>query len=461
MAVKEEKSIYKKQNEDIKRLFLSGLEAVAPEKIIRDAVIYDDDILQIGGRSYALPDERRVWVFGSGKAAGRMALELEKILGNLIYDGIVICPYGLKSNTVRIQQFEASHPVPDLNSLTATYELMDVASDVQETDLVIYLMSGGSSSLLCMPCDELELDDIRGLYRELLNCGAPIREMNRIRKSISKVKGGKLRPCFGNGVVEVLAMSDVPDNDPAVIGSGPLVHDEVAPDEALELLKKYDIYVKVPRPIVTYLEKKARQAGSADGQSPNHDNGDVRMKSRDGGFTTHMNILASAERVAGEVEKGAASLGYNTYLHQGFMTGEARKVAKTISEHAVNVLARNKPVTKPAALIYYGETTVNVTGTGKGGRNQEMALSAAIALEGQHHITFLSGGTDGRDGETNAAGAICNAQTGLDARRRGIDPEPYLKNNDSWHFFKNTDGLLVTGVTGNNLMDIQIVLVEK
>lgn len=435
--------IYQKQNSEIRELFLHGLETVSPEKIIRSSVSLTDGRLRIAGRTYALNEIGKVWVFGSGKAAGRMAAELENILGSLVYDGIVICPYGLKTKTSRIQQFEASHPVPDLNGYTATLELVDVASDVREPDLVIYVISGGSSSLLCLPPEELELEDIRELNRHLLTCGAPIRDMNRIRKSVSKVKGGKLRSVFGNAVVEVLAVSDVPDNDPAVIGSGPLVHDPVRPEDAMDLMKKYQIDKKIPRSIVRYLQKS--------------DSSVIQQTE----LKTHFNILASVEKVAEGIQQEALRKGYNTWLNDGFLTGEARKVARQIVGKAFEVLDNNNPVSHPAALIFYGETTVNVKGTGKGGRNQEMALSSALALEGRHCITFLSGGTDGRDGETNAAGAICNGQTVLKARELEIDAESYLENNDSWHFFKMTDGLLVTGVTGNNLMDIQIVLIEK
>ncbi len=461
MTSDKEHPTYQNQKEHVRHLFFHGLESMAPEKLIREAVIPNDDILEIAGRSYALPEERKIWVFGSGKAAGRMALEVENILGKQVYDGIIICPYGLKTGTKRIQQFEASHPVPDLNSLTATYELMDVASGVEENDLVIYLMSGGSSSLLCMPDDKLELDDIRGLYRELLKCGASIRDINRIRKGVSKVKGGKLRPCFGSAVVEVLAVSDVPDNDPAVIGSGPLVDDPVSPAETMKLLKNYGIEKKVPRAIIRFLDTASKsQFGYR--SSVTSDSEEARGSvSKKEPCKTHFHILASVEKVAEAIEQEADKLGYHTCLHKGFLTGEARKVAKSISGEAVDVLVRNRPVSKPAALIYYGETTVTVKGDGKGGRNQEMALSATMALEGQHHITFLSGGTDGRDGETNAAGAICNAQTGLRARKMGNDPESFLENNDSWNFFNQTGGLLITGNTGNNLMDIQIVLIEK
>lgn len=435
--------LYQKQRSDIQRLFLHGLEEVSPEKIVRSSVMLDDDVISICGRSYAMPEERRIWVFGSGKAAGRMALELENILGRTIYDGIVICPYGLKTDTRRIQQFEASHPVPDLNSLTATYELVDVVSDVRDNDLVIYVISGGSSSLLCMPDESLEFDDVRTLYRQLLQCGAPIGDVNRIRKSISQVKGGRLRSRFGNAAVELLAVSDVPGNEPADIGSGPLVHDPVSPEQALELLRKYDLDRKIPKSIIRFLEK----GGASDESRPQ--------------LNIHINVVASAEKVAESIRKEAESMGYNAFLNNDFLTGEARRVAKIIAERAVDVLARDKPVAKPAALVFYGETTVTVKGSGKGGRNQELALSAAMALEGQHCITLLSGGTDGKDGETNAAGAIATGQTALDARKNDINPEPFLENNDSWNFFRKTDGLLVTGVTGNNLMDIQIVLVEK
>ncbi len=447
MTELKKRELYQKQREAIERLFLHGLEEVSPEKIIRSSVDLDDGVIHICGRSYAMPEERRVWVFGSGKAVGRMALELEKILGKSIYDGIVICPYGLKTDTSRIQQFEASHPVPDLNSLTATYELVDVASDVRDTDLVIYLISGGSSSLLCMPDEELEFDEVRSLYRQLLQCGAPIGDVNRIRKSISQVKGGRLRSKFGNATVELLAASDVPGNDPADIGSGPLVHDPVSSEDALELLRKYELDKKIPGAIIRFLEKGSGQAGSQHPYQHQHQ--------------TRINIVASAERVAESIRREAEAMGYSTCLNEEFLTGEARRAATEIAARAVEVLARDKPVVKPAALIYYGETTVTVKGSGKGGRNQELALSAAMALEGQHCITLLSGGTDGKDGETNAAGAIANGQTALDARKNDINPEAFLENNDSWNFFRRTDGLLITGVTGNNLMDIQIVLVEK
>jgi glycerate 2-kinase len=434
-----------KQRMDIEKLFMHGLETVSPENIVRSSVSLEDDRLVICDRSYALPEDRRIWVFGSGKAAARMALEIENILGRRAYDGIVICPYGLKTATRRIQQFEAAHPVPDLNSLTATYELVDVAADVKESDIIIYLMSGGSSSLLCMPCEELEFDEVRVLYRQLLQCGAPIGEVNKIRKSISQVKGGKLRHYFGNATVELLAVSDVPGNDPADIGSGPLVDDHVSPGEALELLRKYDIDKKIPPPIVRFLERGGARITGAGGSA---------------GLKTHVTVVASVEKVAETIRKEAEAMGYNTWVSGEFVTGEARLAARDIAKKAINLLSRDKPVSKPAALVFYGETTVNVTGSGKGGRNQELALSAAIALEGQHGITLLSGGTDGKDGETNAAGAVVNGQSALDAREKGISPESYLENNDSWTFFKKTDGLLVTGVTGNNLMDIQIVLVE-
>ncbi len=446
MTESKKKELYQKQKKDIEHLFRHGLEEVSPENIVRSAVSLEDDRLTVSGRSYALPGDRRIWVFGSGKAAGRMAFELEAILGKHVYDGIVICPYGLKTSTKRIQQFEAAHPVPDLNSLTATYELVDVASDVQESDLVIYLLSGGSSSLLCMPCEELEFDEVRVLYRQLLQCGAPIGDVNKIRKSISQVKGGRLRAHFGNAAVELLAVSDVPGNEPADIGSGPLIDDHVSPGEALELMRKYGIDKKVPPAILRFLERGGARQDGAFGAS---------------GRTTHTTIAASVEKVAETVRGEAEAMGYKTWVDQEFVTGEARQVAKKIAEKALNVLARDKPAAKPAALIFYGESTVTVTGSGKGGRNQELALSAAMALEGRHCITLLSGGTDGRDGETNAAGAIVNGQSALDAREDGVNPEPYLENNDSHTFFRKTDGLLVTGVTGNNLMDIQIVLVDK
>lgn len=449
--------IYNKQSEDVRRMFDHGLSVVSPEKTVRSAVRLENGILTISDRSYTLTEGRRIWVFGSGKAAGPMALELENILGKRIYDGIVICPYGLETSTHRIQQFGASHPVPDLNSLTATYELADVASDVRGEDLVIYLLSGGTSSLLCMPDEELEFDEVRELYRLLLTCGAPIDEMNRIRKSISQIKGGGLRRIIGRASVEVLAISDVPDDDPAVIGSGPLIPDPVTASEALELLRKYKLDKKTPRPVVRYLEAKSRKENP--GKAAEGNSGESVAETPE--LATCFTVIASAKKLAHAIAQGALSLGYHSHTHEGFLTGEAREVARTLASHADDVLRHNKPVAKPAALIYYGETTVTVKGTGKGGRNQELALAAALALQDRHHITLLSAGTDGRDGETNAAGAIVNGSTCADAKKGGLNPETFLNNNDSWNFFHQTGGHLITGPTGNNLMDIQIALIDR
>lgn len=446
MANHKKNNIYKKQRDVIKHLFLKGLKETAPERMIRQSVSLSENVLTIASRSYDLFNIDRIWVFGSGKASGRMALEIENILGNKIYDGIVITAYGLKTPTIRIQQFEAAHPCPDLNSLSATYELMDVARDTGENDLVIFLMSGGTSSLLCMPDDGIELEEVSKLYKELLISGAPIRDMNKIRKSISKVKGGRLRPLFGDAIVEMLAVSDVPDDDPLVIGSSPLLNDPVSPEEALLLLRKYGIEKKIPGSVIRHLNRKKETKESVYGFT---------------GYETYVTLLATARKMAEIIENEARKSGYQPYLHKEFLTGEARMAAKKIASHAVEVLSRDHPVAKPAALIYYGESSVTVKGSGKGGRNQEMALSAAMAIEGQHYITFLAAGTDGRDGQTNAAGAICNAETCLHSRSKGVNPEPFLENNDSWNFFRQEDGLLITGDTGNNLMDIQLVLIEK
>ena len=461
MADSKGKEMYRKQHKQVLQLFEKGLQAVAPERALCENMFVHNGKLHVGQRVYDLAENRRIWVFGSGKAAGRMALEAERILNRHIYDGIVICPYGLKTKTRRIQQFEAAHPVPDLNSLTATYEMLDVAGDVQPADLVLFLMSGGSSSLLCMPHDDVELDELRVLYRELLLCGMPIAEMNRVRTSFSKVKGGGLREVMGRAMVEVLVISDVPGNDPAVIGSGPLTAVPVSAAESLELLCQYDVDKRIPQSLIRFLHKQTVSQSVCLAPSTQTETTPTPSTRTLSDFPTEMTLLASAEKLAAIIAEEAQALGYNTFVHDAYLIGEARRAARTIAARAVDVLARNQPVARPAALIYYGETTVNVTGDGKGGRNQELALSAAIALEGQHYITLLSAGTDGRDGTTGAAGALCTAQTGLHARSLGMAPEDYLERNDSYSFFSKAGGLLVTGLTGNNLMDIHLVLVDK
>ena len=441
--------IFEKQRSDALSLFHTALEQMHPRRLIRDKVKLTGHVLTVTDREFIIPERSRIWVAGSGKAAGEMAAALSEILEENIVDGLIICPHKTNFRDPRIQAFEASHPLPAIDSVTAGYEMRDFVRSIPDGDTLIYVMSGGSSALMCLPEGDLEVEDISETNRLLLECGADIHEINTIRKHLSGIKGGKLAERMNRIHLINLVISDVTGNNLTDIGSGPTVPDDTPCSKAIQILKYYNIWDKVPKPVYEHLRRKNIGESKA---------GYMRrpLKARIDSF-----LLASAEHLADQTVRLAKEKGYNPWFSGEVYHGNVRHVARDISSGAIQVLSKNKPVEKPAALVFVGESTVQLTGDGLGGRNQELALTAAISIEGQHHITILSAGTDGRDGPTDAAGAICTSNTALLARKKEIEPEKYLQNNDSYHFFEQMDGLLKTGATGNNLMDLQIVLVNK
>ena len=441
--------IFEKQKSDALSLFHTALEQMHPRRLIRDKVRLTGHVLTVSDREFIIPEKSRIWVAGSGKAAGEMAAALSEILEDNIEDGLIICPRKTNFHDRRIQAFEASHPLPDIDSVTAGYEMHDFVHTIPDGDTLIYVMSGGSSALMCLPEGDLEIEDITETNRLLLECGADIHEINTIRKHLSGIKGGKLAERMNRIHLINLIISDVTGNNLADIGSGPTVPDDTPSSQAIQVLKYYNIWNKVPKAVYEHLRIKNIEESKT---------GYIRRppKARIDSF-----LLASAEHLADRTVRLAKEKGYNPWFSGEVYHGNVRHVARDISSTAIQVLSKNKPVEKPAALVFVGESTVQLTGEGLGGRNQELALTAAISIEGQHHITILSAGTDGRDGPTDAAGAICTSNTALLARKKEVEPEKYLQNNDSYHFFEQMDGLLKTGATGNNLMDLQIVLVNK
>lgn len=443
--------IFKKQKRDALNIFRSSMDMMHPYSMIIDQVDRENHSVTIGGTSYDLESGRNLWVIGSGKASATMAEGLEDALGDMIHDGLIICPYGTRKRTPHIQQFEAAHPIPDENSVAATYELTDFVRQIPSGDILVYCLSGGTSALLCMPWPELEIEDIRKSYQLLLSSGANIHEMNIVRKQLSQVKGSGLLNFMNPGVTLIdLVISDVPGDNLHDIGSAPTIPDDSNVQEAIDILQKYKIFENIPEPIRSFLHTKASES-----------RGDIESKPEKHIEEHRTILLGTADKLARKAGKIAEKFGYNIYVPDKPYNGNVKNISKKLSADAISVLSRNEPVKKPAALIYFGESSVEVKGTGKGGRNQEMALAAAISVEGQHHITFLSMGTDGRDGPTDAAGAISNSETALLARKRGLEPELYLQNNDSYTFFSEMDALVKTGPTGNNLMDLQIILVNK
>ena len=339
--------------------------------------------------------------------------------------------------------------LPDKNGLAGTGEIISLLKSADENTLVVCLISGGGSALLVAPHEDVLLEEKQQITDMLLKAGADINELNAVRKHISAVKGGRLAEIARPARIISLIVSDVIGDRLDVIASGPTAPDRTTYSDALNILVRYNLYDRSPRNIVKVLEK------GADGLIPETPKAGSKI------FERVDNIIISSNRTAlkAAVQK-AEELGFQAEVLSSGLTGEAREVCKWLAKKAVEIKNANRS-TLPYCLISGGETTVTVKGNGLGGRNMELALAFAIEIDGIDGITLLSAGTDGTDGPTDAAGAIVDGKTVESARSTGLRPEVYLNNNDSYNFFKNIDGLLITGPTGTNVMDIQVIIIDQ
>ncbi len=389
-----------------------------------------------------------VYILGAGKGSLSHAREVIRTYDLKIKDGIIISNEN-QSSFHGIQVFKGSHPYPDENSVSASYELLELAQRIPAGETVVFCLSGGASSMLCIPPSGIEIDELAETYKLLLNCGAAINDINIVRKHVCLLKGGQLAQALHHTNLITLIESDVPNNDLETIGSAPTICDSSTFKDAFQILKRYQIWNEVPHSVRIHIAK---------GMS-----GDIPDTPKPG-INEHPNhtvkIISKASLFANVVANQLREEGFNIWVADSAYNEDVRKVSKMICSKAISILSRNEPVEKPAALIFYGESTVNVKGAGKGGRNQELALISAISIEGQHSISMLSIGTDGIDGPTDAAGAIIDSKTTLLARKKKISPEEYLQNNDSYHFHEQMGTLIKTGPTGKNLMDLQVVIIE-
>jgi len=426
-----------------------ALNAVDPRGVIKSRVSLVDDILKIDDRTFDLSAFKRVFVVGGGKASGSMAEALEEILGNHIDDGVVVIQHGTKENyrTKKIKLHEAGHPIPDDYSMDGAKKILNLVAQADKDDLVICLISGGGSSLMCLPREGISLDDKQLMTRLLLNCGATINEINTVRKHISSFKGGQLAREAYPATLISLILSDVVGDPLEVIASGPTVPDPTTFKDAIEILKRYNIWNDAPKSIRDTL---------LDGLS-----GRIMETPKAGDPTLSKvnNIIIGSNRLASMAAVDSLKRqGLNTMFLTSFMEGEAREVGIMLAALAREAAASNHPIPKPFGIVIGGETTVTVTGNGIGGRNQEIALSAAMKINGLDGIVIVSASTDGIDGPTDAAGAIADGYTMMKAREFGLDAKDYLKNNDSYTFFSKVDDLVFTGPTGTNVNDISVIV---
>jgi glycerate-2-kinase len=425
-----------------------ALNAVDPKQIIKSKLSIKNSILNVDEYAFDLKKFRNIYVIGGGKASGAMAEALEQVVDKRIKNGLVNVPRGSKNKAEIIRFHEASHPIPDEAGVKGTRDMMEIAEQAKEDDLIICLISGGGSSLMPLPRDKISIDDKREITNALLKCGANINEINTVRKHISDFKGGWLAKKAYPATILNLILSDVVGDPLDFIASGPTVPDSTTFSDAINVLKKYKLWSKAPTSI-----KKVLLNGEK-GKIPE------TPKANDEAFKKVFNIVIGNNRFASQTaSEYLKTERLNTLLLTAMLEGEARHVGTILASIAHEVILSGNPVPKPAGIIAGGETTVTVIGKGLGGRNQEIALAAAQKLNGMNGVVVASLSTDGIDGPTDAAGALVDGKTLMKAAKKGLVPEEYLSKNDSYHFFSNLGDLIFTGQTGTNVNDISIIII--
>jgi glycerate 2-kinase len=428
----------------------AALAAVDPAEAVYHFLSRVGDHILIDRQSYDLRAYEHVYVVGTGKAAVPMADAVGEVLRDRLDAGVIITKYQHVDRALsdRCQVYEAGHPVPDENSVSATRELVALLRQATARDLVISLISGGGSALMTLPAADLTLADLQATTQLLLRAGATIQQINTIRKHLDTVKGGGLARLANGAALATLILSDVIGDDLSVIASGPTVPDPSTFADAWQVIEQFHLSERLPASIREHLQRGV--AGTiADTPKPNELLFDRAQTV----------IIGSNAQAAQAAAQRAQQLQLNTLLLTTQVQGEAREVARVAAALAHEIARYNRPVSKPACLILGGETTVTVTGRGLGGRNQELALAAALAIDGLPNTLVAALGTDGTDGPTDAAGAIATGETVERARASGLEARAYLSDNDAYHFFQALDELIITGPTGTNVNDLLFILV--
>lgn len=432
-------------------LFQKALEKLNPYDAV--SAVFGDGIIKIAENPIPVPNVDRVYVLALGKASLEMARAVSDRCKVKASQVLAVVPAGSAEKQPWGCVTEADHPVPGKNSEDAGRKILQFVKSIPNGSLLICCLSGGTSAMVTVPAEGITLEDLNKTHKLLLNSGANIYQMNAVRKHLSGIKGGQLLRALPAGVSLVdLVISDVPGNDLSVIGSGPTTPDPSSFADARNILTEFGLWERVPVSVRKHL-KRGHAGKCPETLKPGED----PLKQH------HTLIVASAGMLADRVAEVEVEVEVEVEAEVKVevagepYTGDVETVASEIAQKVKEMADSNE---NPHLLVYYGESKVTVTGKGKGGRNQELALRGALKIAGHPNITWLSAGTDGIDGPTDAAGAVVDGSTVEEARRKGLDPEVFLERNDSYHFHEQMGTLLKTGPTGNNLMDLTLVLVD-
>ena len=432
----------------------SALEAVEPEQAVSRLLNREDERLQVTDRTYSLTD-RRVFLVGAGKAAVPMARAVEEVLGEKLEMGLVVVKYGHSGTLQKTTVLEGGHPEPDKGGYQSAQRLLTfLRENLHERDLLIVVISGGGSALLPVPVSAITFEEKQATTSLLLKSEATIQEINAIRKHLSRIKGGRLLDYTQGAEVMTLLLSDVVGDDPASIASGLTSADPTTFQQCVDILHRQGIAEKVPTSVLHYLRSGA--AGSL-GAEETPKPGDPRLEK------VQNAIVACNTQALQAAAEQARVLGFSPLILSSSMTGNTADVALLHVAVAREVLGSGHPIHPPCCIISGGETTVRLSGTGKGGRNQEFVLWCAREIANWSHtpVLFASLGSDGTDGPTDAAGAVASPETARLARAKGLSIQDYLDRNDSYHFFAQLGDLIMTGPTLTNVMDFHFVLIDR
>ena len=430
-------------------IFHAALHAADPRRCILRSLELNGDHLRLLDADYALQQFSRVIVIGAGKATPAMAAAVEEILGANIAAGAINTKYEHSLPLDYITTTECGHPLPDQAGVAGTERMLSLLQGLDEDTLIICLFSGGGSALMPAPAVGITLAEKQETTQLLLECGASIDAINTIRKHLSRTKGGHLaRQAFPARIV-CLMLSDVIGDHLDTIASGPTYPDSTSFLDCLELVERYQLHQQLPTAVYHHLQSGAR--GDLPETPKKDDPCFARVQTR---------VIGNNALAIKAAQEAARDLGYNTLVLSSRIEGETREVAAVHAAIAQEVCISDQPIPSPACVISGGETTVVLRGQGKGGRNQEFALAAGLHLKGWDRVTLLSGGTDGTDGPTDAAGAIADGTTVERGLQHRLSASEHLEQNNSYPFFKALDDLVVTGPTNTNVMDLQIILVS-
>lgn len=444
----------RKLKSDANAIFRAALSAADPIRSVKNVVTKDKNKLKIMQgkkvvKTIDLTKVERIFLVGAGKATAPMAKAIEDILGKRIYKGIISVKKGHALDLKYTDVIEAAHPVPDNNGVKAATQIKNLLEEAGSKDLIFSLISGGGSALLPSPIQNLKLSEKQDVTRLLLGSGADIHEMNTVRKHLSETKGGKLASAAAPASVINLMLSDVVGNNMDSIASGPFVPDTSTFEDMAVILAKYKLMKKVPSSVRTHL--KLGLTGQMD-ETPKPGNPVFNKVINQIVGSNFISLIAA--------EQKAKELGYKPLILSSSMVGETQEVARVHVAMAREARDSSHPIKPPACLISGGETTVTLTAQGKGGRNQEFALAAAIEAKGIEDILIFSAGTDGTDGPTDAAGAMADGNTYERALEDSLSPHQHLQEHNAYPFFQSLDDLVMTGPTLTNVMDVRLVLIK-